>query len=74
MCVLYGCIGSNGFVTKVQPFPMVGHYRTDFISGVGHPRLDSVMPLVLSMVACNGWGTDIVLQVFRNSVNLVEKG
>jgi hypothetical protein len=50
-----------------------GHYRTDIISGVGHLRSDSVVPLVLCMVACNGWGTNIVLQVPRDSANPVEK-
>jgi hypothetical protein len=25
----------------MQQFPMDGHYRTDVISGVGHPRLNS---------------------------------
>jgi hypothetical protein len=47
-----GGFGSNGFVTKMQPFPMDGHYRTDVISGVGHLRLDSVVPLVLRTVYC----------------------
>ena len=51
MCVERG-FGSNGFVTKMQAFLMDGHYRTDVISGVGHPRSDSVMPLVLRMVCC----------------------
>ena len=46
-------LGSNGFLTKVQPFPMVGHYRMDAISGMGHPRSDSVMPLLLRTVVCN---------------------
>jgi hypothetical protein len=31
----------------MQPFPMDGHYRTDVISGMGHPGLNSVMSLVL---------------------------
>ena len=53
MCVCGG-FGSNGFVTKVQPFLMGDHYRMDIISGVGHPRSDSVVPLVLCTVACNG--------------------
>jgi hypothetical protein len=53
---------------------MDGHYRTDIISGVGHLRSDSVVPLVLCMVACNGWGTGIVLQVLRDSTNPAEKG
>ena len=34
----------------MQPFPMDGHYRTDVISSVGHPRSDSVVFLVLRMV------------------------
>ena len=50
MCVCVG-FGSNGFMTKAQPFPMDGHYRTDVISGVGNPRLDLVVPLVLCTVA-----------------------
>jgi hypothetical protein len=45
-----GGFGSNGFVTKMQPFPMDDHYRTDIINGVGHPRSDSVVLLVLCMV------------------------
>jgi hypothetical protein len=42
MCVLYRGFGSNGFVTKVQSFPMDGHYRTNIINSVGHleVRLD----------------------------------
>jgi hypothetical protein len=72
MCVLYGGFGLNGFVTKVQPFPMDSHYKMDIISGVGHPRSDSIVPLVLCKVACNGWGVSIVLQVLRDSVNLAE--
>jgi hypothetical protein len=39
------------FVTKMQPFPMDGHYRKDITSGVGHSRLDSVVLLVLCTVA-----------------------
>jgi hypothetical protein len=31
---MYGGFGSNGFVTKMQSFPMDGHYRTNIISGV----------------------------------------
>jgi hypothetical protein len=42
---------SNGFVTKAQLFPMDGHYRMNIINGVGHPRLNSVVPLVLCTVA-----------------------
>jgi hypothetical protein len=34
----------------MQPFPMDGHYRMDVISGVGHPRSDLVVPLVLRTV------------------------
>jgi hypothetical protein len=53
---------------------MGGHDRTDFISGVGYPRLDSVVLLVLCMVVCNGWGTSIVLQVPRDNANPTEIG
>ena len=51
--VKYVCVGfeSIGFVTKTQPFPMDGHYKTDIISGVGPPRSNSVVLLVLCMVA-----------------------
>ena len=51
-----------------------GHYKMDVISGVGHPRLDSVVPLVLRTAVCNGQGTDIVLQIPRDSVNPTKKG
>jgi hypothetical protein len=33
-------------------FPTDGHYRTDVISGVGHSRSDSVVPLLLRTVRC----------------------
>jgi hypothetical protein len=55
MCVGGGGEGgfeSNDFLTKMQPFLMDGHYRTDIISGVGYPRSDSVVPLVLRIVCC----------------------
>jgi hypothetical protein len=51
VCVRGG-FGFNDFVTKMQPFPMDGHYRMDVISGVSHPRSYSVVPLVLRMVCC----------------------
>jgi hypothetical protein len=52
VCVWGGGGGfeSNGFVTKMQPFPIDGHYRMDIISSVSHPRSDSVVPLVLRTV------------------------
>ena len=53
---------------------MDGHYKMDIISGVGHPRLDLVVPLVLCTIAYNISGIGIVLQVPRDSVNSVEKG
>jgi hypothetical protein len=52
-----GGFGSNGFVTEMQLFPMDGHYRTNVISDMGHPRSDSVMPLVLRMICCAMVGT-----------------
>jgi hypothetical protein len=50
-CV-WGGFGSNDFVTKMQPFLMDNHHRTDIISNVGYLRLKSVVPLVLRMVCC----------------------
>jgi hypothetical protein len=47
---------------------------TDIINDVGHPRSDSVVPLVLCTVACDIWGTGIVLQVPWDSANPVKKG
>ena len=47
VCVDFG----SGFMIKTQSFPMDGHCRTDVISDVGHPRSDSVMPVVLCTVA-----------------------
>ena len=47
-----GSFGSNSFVTKMQQFPMVGHYKTDVISSVGHLRSNSVVLLVLHTVCC----------------------
>jgi hypothetical protein len=55
VCVLRG-FGSNGFVTKMQPFPMDDYYRTGVISGVGHPRSDSIVLLVLRTVAVQWLG------------------
>jgi hypothetical protein len=54
MCVCRGGggFGSNGFVNKMQSFPMDGYCRTDVISAVGHPRSNSVVSLVLHTVCC----------------------
>jgi hypothetical protein len=49
-CICVG-FGSNGFMNKVKPFPMNGHYKTNIISGVGHSRADLVVLLVLYTVA-----------------------
>jgi hypothetical protein len=49
VCISFGL---SGFVTKTQSFLLDGHYRTDIINGVGHLRLDLVMPLVLRIVCC----------------------
>jgi hypothetical protein len=47
--VCYMGLGSNGcFVTTIALTD--GHYRTNIISSVGNPKLDSVVPLVLCMV------------------------
>jgi hypothetical protein len=70
MCVLYGPWIQWLFVTGATL--MGGHYRTVIISNVDHPRSDSVVSLVLCTVACNNWGTGIVLQVPRDSANPAE--
>jgi hypothetical protein len=53
MVNMYVCrgFGSNDFMTN-DAFPMDGYYKTDVISGVGHPRSDSVVLLVLHSVQC----------------------
>jgi uncharacterized membrane protein len=47
------------------------HYKTDIISSVGHPRTNSVVPLVLCTIVCNIRDTGVVLQVSRDSANPV---
>jgi hypothetical protein len=70
-CV-YMNFGSSGFMTRCNHSLMNGHYRTYIISSVGHPRLDSVMPLMLYTVVYNIWGTSVVLQISQNSNNSTE--
>jgi hypothetical protein len=68
MCVCYMGLGSNGcFMASVALTG--GHYRMDIISGVGHPRSDSVVPLMLCMVTYNIWGIGVVLLVPWDSAN-----
>jgi hypothetical protein len=72
-CVCYMGLGSNGcFMTGATL--MGGYYMTNIISGMGHPRLDSVVLLVLYLVAYNIWSTSVVLQVPRDNTNPAEKG
>jgi hypothetical protein len=33
---------------------MGGHYKMNIICGVGHQRSDSIVPLMLCIVVCNG--------------------
>ena len=72
-CVCYMGLGSNGYF--VIGVALTGnHYKLDIISDVGHLRSDSVVPLVLCMVAYNIWGTSVVLQVPRDNANPAEDG
>ena len=72
MCVvLYGPWIQRLFVASATL--KNGHYRTDIISSMGHPRSDSVMLLMLCAVAYNGRGIGIVLRVPRDNANLAEK-
>ena len=75
VCIIWG-FGSIGFMTMMQLFPMVGHYRTDVISLCGSLRIgpDCAANVTYDMFSCNGWGTGIVLQVPRDSINPAEKG
>jgi hypothetical protein len=72
MCDLYGPL--NQLLLVADATLTGSHYKMDIINGVGHLRSDSVVPLVLCTVVCNGWGTNIVLQVPWDSANLPEKG
>jgi hypothetical protein len=51
-----------------------GHYMRYIISGVGHPRSDSVVPLMLWTVMYNGRGTNAVLQVPQDNTNPAGNG
>ena len=70
VCVLYGPWIQWLFMASAAL--KGGHYRTDIINGVDHSRSNSIMPLVLCTVLCNGRGTSIVLQVPRDSTNPTE--
>jgi hypothetical protein len=61
-CVCYMGLESNGNFIAGAAF-MGSYYRTYIISGMSYPRLDSVVPLVLCIVAYNIRGTSVVLQV-----------
>jgi hypothetical protein len=67
--------GSNGFVIKTHTFPIDGHYRTDIINGVGHPRSDSVMLLVLRTIYCVMVGASaLYYRSLRTVSTLLRKG
>jgi hypothetical protein len=66
-------LGSNGCLVTSTVL-MGAHCKTDIISGVGHPRWDLVVPLVLCAVAYNIRSTGVVLQVPRDSANPTENG
>jgi hypothetical protein len=72
VCMLYGSWIQWLFVASATSKD--GHYRMDIISCMGNLRLDLVVTLVLCTVACNGWGTGIVLQVSQESANPIENG
>jgi hypothetical protein len=69
------CIGFGSNSYFVAGAALMGdYYKLNIISGVGHSRSNSVILLVLCTVAYNIWGTVVVLQVPRDSTDLVEKG
>ena len=63
-----GGVGESGVFF---PIPS-GHYRTNIISSVGNPNSNFVVSLVLCTVACNDWGTGIVLHIPRDNANPAE--
>jgi hypothetical protein len=50
------------------------HYWTYIISGVGHLRSDSVMPLMLWMIAYNIWGTMLYYKSLGTVLTLLIMG
>jgi hypothetical protein len=73
MYVCYMGLGSNGcFVAGVALTG--GHYKMDIISGVGHSRPDSVVPLVLCIAVYDIRGIGVILQVSWDSINPAGKG
>jgi hypothetical protein len=76
MCVWGGGgFGSNGFVTKMQPFPMMVTIGQDVISGVGHLRLYSIVLLVLRTVYCTMTGaSSLYYRSFRTASTLLRMG
>jgi hypothetical protein len=49
-------------------------YRVDIISGIGYPKSDLIVLLVLCMVAYNIWSIGVVLQVPQDGTNLARNG
>jgi hypothetical protein len=73
-CVCVG-FGSSGFVTKMQSFPLDGHYRTNIISDVGYPRLNSIMLLMLYTVRCTmAWARALYYKFLGTTSTLLRKG
>jgi hypothetical protein len=68
VCVIRG-FGSIGFVTLMQPFP-IGSVTTRWtlLVGVGHSRLDSIVPLMLRAVCCAMAGA---LALYYRSLKIV---
>jgi hypothetical protein len=74
VCVGVG-FGSNGFVIKMQSFPIDGYYRTNVISCVGHPRWDLVVSLVLQTVCCAmGKASALYYRSLETTSTLLRKG
>ena len=59
-CVCYMDLGSNGCFMAGAALTG-GYYWTNIISGVGYLSSDSVVPLVLCMVAYNIRGIGVIL-------------
>jgi hypothetical protein len=74
--VKYVCVSfrSNGFVTKMQSFPMDGYYKIDIITRCGSPevRLDHIANVMYGNVQWLGYWHCILVP--RDSANPAEKG
>jgi hypothetical protein len=74
VCVCVGALYPMVSWPMMQLFPMDGHYRTNVISGVGHPRSNLVVLLVLCMVCCTMAGAPTLYYRFLGTASTLLRG